>query len=783
MTPSLSAPRPSRRWLVALLAVACLPLANTAAAAADTALGTSATTSTPGLLVDEAFERVVTKGLGNSGMSGAWMLNGPGALFNVNGGSALLSQSAPGQGIGANLPAASGSDLLARVKLSANKPQTGGGTYASTVLRYVSPSTDYRVRLRLLADSRVVAQIMRRSGGVESVLAAKAVPGLVYTPGKPINLSSRVSGQSPTSLSVKAWAAGSPEPSTWFLTAKDATPGLQVQGSIGLHVYLSASATSAPQSVRFDDLVVTTPAVKVFGGPEEGAVTTSTTASMSFTSSRTPTSFDCSSNGGAWAACTSPTTLSSLPDGPHSLLVRGRETSGLLTPVVARRWIVDTRGPLATVAFASPVGLSSGSVTSSTASAFILNADEKSTFQCSLDGATPTACTNNPDYVGLTDGSHSLSVTAGDSAGNTGPATSVQWTVDTSAPTTSITTGPAGETTATAAAFTFAAGEPGTAQCRLDSLAWTGCSSPASYSGLGVGTHNFTVRSTDAAGNTTATPASRTWTIVAPAAVPVVMAGQPGPSNTGVPVGTRLTPYYGNLTITQPGATYDALDIHGFVTIKAPNVKITRSIIRGGKATGNIGLVTNYDPTATGFVLEDSELVPEFPSVWIDGIKGANYTIRRVNSHGTNDNVKVHGDNVTVDSSWLHDTVYRLQDPNLGNTPTHNDAVQVLGGKNIRVLRSTLQEAHNAGVQVTQDYRATTDLVIAGNWIDGGGCSVNLAHKKLTSMTGITVTNNRFGRNQRLSDCAIISSSGTTLTHSGNVWNDNNTAVRISNGG
>jgi hypothetical protein len=295
------------------------------------------------------------------------------------------------------------------------------------------------------------------------------------------------------------------------------------------------------------------------------------------------------------------------------------------------------------------------------------------------------------------------------------------------------------------------------------------------------------VRATDAVGNVTPSPATRSWSVIAeaapaPAPAPAPSTGRPGPTNTGVPVGTKLTPHYGNLTITTAGTTLDAMDIHGFVTITAPNVKITRSIIRGGRATNNIGLITNYDPTAS-VVVEDSELVPEFPSVWIDGIKGGNFTIRRVNSHGTVDNVKVHGDNVTVDSSWLHDSSYFLQDPNQGYTPTHNDAVQVLGGKNLRILRSTLEEAHNAGIQVTQDYSATTDLEIRDNWIDGGGCSINLAHKKLTSMSGITVTGNRFGRGQRLTGCAIMATQGTSLSHSGNVWDDTSQAVRISNGG
>ncbi len=250
-----------------------------------------------------------------------------------------------------------------------------------------------------------------------------------------------------------------------------------------------------------------------------------------------------------------------------------------------------------------------------------------------------------------------------------------------------------------------------------------------------------------------------------------------------MPAGTKLTPVYGDMRLTTAGATYDSLDIHGFVTVDAPNVTMTRSIIRGGRATTNVGLVTNYNPGATNFVIEDSELVPEYPSVWVDAIKGGNFTARRINAHGTNDGVKVHGDNVRVESSWLHDMVYRRHDPNLGNTPTHNDGVQVLGGRNIRILGNTITGANNAGLQVTQDYSATTDLQFNQNWVDGGGCSVNLAHKKLASMTGITVNQNRFGRNTRIADCAIISGAQTNLVAEGNVWDDNGQPVRIRNGG
>jgi len=99
------------------------------------------------------------------------------------------------------------------------------------------------------------------------------------------------------------------------------------------------------------------------------------------------------------------------------------------------------------------------------------------------------------------------------------------------------------------------------------------------------------------------------------------------------------------------------------------------------------------------------------------------------------------------------------------------------------VLGSTLNQANNSAVQITQDYSVTTDVVLDGNWIDGGGCSINLANKPLPTMVGVTVSNDRFGRDQRLSGCAIIAGTATTLTQHGNVWDDTSQPVTISDGG
>src|SRR5439155_2401493 len=138
-----------------------------------------------------------------------------------------------------------------------------------------------------------------------------------------------------------------------------------------------------------------------------------------------------------------------------------------------------------------------------------------SSFLCELDGAAFSACSSPKSYSGLAEGSHTFKVKATDPAGNTDatPA-SYTWTVDTTAPDTSITANPSNPTNPTGASFSLTATEGGSSfQCELDGAGFSACSSPKSYSGLAEGSHTFKVKATDAAGNTDASPASFTWTV------------------------------------------------------------------------------------------------------------------------------------------------------------------------------------------------------------------------------------------------------------------------------
>jgi len=137
------------------------------------------------------------------------------------------------------------------------------------------------------------------------------------------------------------------------------------------------------------------------------------------------------------------------------------------------------------------------------------------TFECKLDAGTYASCTSPKSLSSLSDGSHTFSVRAKDAAGNVDQSPdSYTWTVDTTAPNTTIDSNPNALTNSTSASFTFSSNETGsTFQCKLDSGSYANCTSPENLTGLSEGSHTFSVRATDAAGNTDATPASYTWTV------------------------------------------------------------------------------------------------------------------------------------------------------------------------------------------------------------------------------------------------------------------------------
>ncbi len=174
----------------------------------------------------------------------------------------------------------------------------------------------------------------------------------------------------------------------------------------------------------------------------------------------------------------------------------------------------DTTAPIVTITSAP------AAVTSTDGAQITFKANESgATFTCSVDEAADTACTSPVVLTAVATGQHRFSVRATDRAGNVGSPVSVTWTYtppDTTPPVVTIGSAPASQTTDTGARISFASSEPGSSfSCSLDGSAFAACTSPASYTSLVVGSHTFSVRATDAAGNT-GQAASHGWSIVSP---------------------------------------------------------------------------------------------------------------------------------------------------------------------------------------------------------------------------------------------------------------------------
>ena len=136
-------------------------------------------------------------------------------------------------------------------------------------------------------------------------------------------------------------------------------------------------------------------------------------------------------------------------------------------------------------------------------------------FLCTLDDHPPAQCIS-PFEGELSEGPHTIAVAAaiGTTADET-PAT-YAWRVDATPPETTLVTMPPAVDNTVNPAFTFTGSDAGggavTFECQLDGGAFAVCTSPDQRT-LGDGSHTFTVRAVDVAGNVDATPPTHTWTI------------------------------------------------------------------------------------------------------------------------------------------------------------------------------------------------------------------------------------------------------------------------------
>jgi hypothetical protein len=284
--------------------------------------------------------------------------------------------------------------------------------------------------------------------------------------------------------------------------------------------------------------------------------------------------------------------------------------------------------------------------------------------------------------------------------------------------------------------------------------------------------YTFRVRAFNAAGDSAYTAPAAAATPAAPAA-----GAKPGPDNTGVRPGVALAAS-GTVTITQGGtaanpAVYENLDVTGRVDIQADYVVLRNCRVTSPGQTYSV-FVEGGSSDPSRVVIEDCEMSGGIGC----GVGGTGFTLRRCEVYGTGaDGINPYSDAV-IEANWVHG----LAVPGLHPGP-HADGIQMTKGSNV-VIRGNFIDvpidsgmaSSNSCIFLKTDMGPISNVTIEGNWLNGGNYTIySLAANGNGAPTGVTVANNRFGRDYRYA----LASFGGPVASSGNVWDDTGEVVTL----
>jgi PKD repeat protein len=200
----------------------------------------------PAELARDTFSRTTTSGLGAAEKGGDWIASN---AYSVSGGAARVATT-PGQIQPAWLRTDSTDIDFAttasfdrpdsgRLKVGVRGRMIGGATYDAAVL--------------VGATGALVLQLQRTG----AVMASAQLSGLDFSSGDRIRIRMQTIGTYNAQLRAKVWETGTPEPSSWQVSAMDSTSSAPAASPVA---FFAASDGTSPASipVSFDDVTMAT---------------------------------------------------------------------------------------------------------------------------------------------------------------------------------------------------------------------------------------------------------------------------------------------------------------------------------------------------------------------------------------------------------------------------------------------------------------------------------------------------------------------------------------------
>lgn len=211
---------------------------------------------------------------------------------------------------------------------------------------------------------------------------------------------------------------------------------------------------------------------------------------------------------GEFQPCVSPFELTDLNDGQYEVTVKVTDQFGK-TSSTSYEWEIAVGGVHTWITEHPSAFSNVADVAFAFESSDVLN-----TFECNLDDGGWNSCATPVEMLNVGDGAHTFQVRAVSpvDVADTTPA-SWQFTIDTTAPATSVN-GTVPTRTNQPVALTFDSSEAdSTFQCSIDGGDYEACDTPYVTPILADGSHTLDVAAVDRAGNVDPNPVSRTWIV------------------------------------------------------------------------------------------------------------------------------------------------------------------------------------------------------------------------------------------------------------------------------
>jgi pectate lyase len=189
----------------------------------------------------------------------------------------------------------------------------------------------------------------------------------------------------------------------------------------------------------------------------------------------------------------------------------------------------------------------------------------------------------------------------------------------------------------------------------------------------------------------------------------------PDASNTGVPSGTSFTTYSGEWTITEAGTVIDGYDVDGIILVRADDVVIKNSRIRG-VGWWSIDITDGL----TGVVVQDCDIDGQGTSGSSNsmGIMGPAKILRN-DIRGVENGITP-GSGSVIQDNYIHDLGAGGPDP-------HYDGIQIDGDRDdITIVHNTIINHYpqTSAVMIDNDFGPTSNITVENNYLAGGAYTV-----------------------------------------------------------